>query len=1196
MKMNIFKKLPQAMVRVIATGALLVATALGSVAIGVSDAGAAVPTTAVSFTPASLVANATSTWTVAATAPTGGIPASTGTITIAMPTAFTWSATSVVTFATGFTGTCAATTAGSTSTSIVVTLPSGCSVTTVHAYTITVAGVVNPGAALYAAAGFTVLTNVTGDAVLATGSDIVLTGQLTTPTVSAQPQLGSAKIQFLSDNTGVSFRVSNVDYTTPANGGTQTCDVVLSGPANLGTQNCTLTGLTPGDQYYFYVTPTNDGVGGVNTTSYHSTLTTISTALGNLGSLYALRAGTSVPTTYVAPANPANSTMMWITWVADGVASTYTVTNVDGTTAGNGHLSKQNCTISAAGVAAGTRVGCMATNLTADDTYTFTVSPNPSDTATSSSTVVGTPEVPAGDGTGIEGFVKSLGGGNARVYVPTDGNATSYVVNAPSGPDTCTITQATPSVGLASCDLTGASLSGTNIGSDFTITVSGGYTYSSAVAGTVQNTAVTSYYLTAPTVVAGPITGNYASAVVTIPASGVDGVASTYTVTVTTVATGATTTGCIVANTASAPVGAQTCTVYALAQGTAYTFSYHLSGNLDAGDSYPSNQITTLGGYTMLTVFSDAAGAGTKTAVFSADGKATTFTVKAYAYSTTTGTSASTSSATCVQTYVTAPLAGTTVSCTVLPLTSGSYYTFTVTASGGTETAGESTQSAPQVVTGTALTTPTVAKAAPNKYGANATVSFVADGVAAIYTVTWGTSLTASSDVFAGCIVANTVAALTGPQSCTVKSGSVNAMTAGSSYYFVVTPSGNLDSTTAQISAAYLARADLGLPTITGTGSKSVSASWTADGVSTGYEVDYALSAAGVLSSPTAGCVVSGTAALTGTQSCSITGLTNGVQYWFGVKALTGYSTQTQAAAPYTVGAITLTAPTISWSPKSTTSSGAATVSFVADGIGSLYTIIVYAVTPDSAIGQYVTCTTGNSTTPLTGKQSCDVTGLILGQGYLATVSAAGNGDSAATSPLSGPVPFIASAFSAPGAPGVTATALTATTVSVAFTAPVITGGSVIAGYLISGTSTDGTSSLVCGAGAAAAGTVVCTGAKPGTTYKVTVYAGGPFGISAAGTASVTTPAATLAAPTGASFVKGTATLTAAAKSALTSLASSIHDGASITVRGWGATKALAQARANAVASFLLTAGAAVHTTIIGIVSKASDAKVYQTA
>ena len=48
MKMNIFKKLPQAMVRVIATGALLVATALGSVVIGAGVASAAAVTSATS--------------------------------------------------------------------------------------------------------------------------------------------------------------------------------------------------------------------------------------------------------------------------------------------------------------------------------------------------------------------------------------------------------------------------------------------------------------------------------------------------------------------------------------------------------------------------------------------------------------------------------------------------------------------------------------------------------------------------------------------------------------------------------------------------------------------------------------------------------------------------------------------------------------------------------------------------------------------------------------------------------------------------------------------------------------------------------------------------------------------------------------------------------------------------------------------
>ena len=62
--------------------------------------------------------------------------------------------------------------------------------------------------------------------------------------------------------------------------------------------------------------------------------------------------------------------------------------------------------------------------------------------------------------------------------------------------------------------------------------------------------------------------------------------------------------------------------------------------------------------------------------------------------------------------------------------------------------------------------------------------------------------------------------------------------------------------------------------------------------------------------------------------------------------------------------------------------------------------------------------------------------------------------------------------------------------------------------------------------------------------------------------------------------------LSPVAKTALSGLISSINDGASITITGYGTTKAIAQARANAAASYLFNNGAAVHITITTVISK----------
>ena len=49
---------------------------------------------------------------------------------------------------------------------------------------------------------------------------------------------------------------------------------------------------------------------------------------------------------------------------------------------------------------------------------------------------------------------------------------------------------------------------------------------------------------------------------------------------------------------------------------------------------------------------------------------------------------------------------------------------------------------------------------------------------------------------------------------------------------------------------------------------------------------------------------------------------------------------------------------------------------------------------------------------------------------------------------------------------------------------------------------------------------------------------------------------------------------------------STVNDGAKITVTGYGTTKAIALARANAAANYLFNNGAAVHVTIATVVSK----------
>ena len=1050
--------------------------------------------------------------------------------------------------------------------------------------------------------------------------------------------------------TAASTTVTAVDITNSANGG-QSCTVLGATVAA-----CQITGLTLGDSYYFSLVETtttgvvqaavkanypagllitstlskpvayNAGSGGiivawtadgsssgynvtaaaanvvgitagalVTSTGSTATFTITANAQLKLGNIITLH-GLTGTVTGITVANTGITVDFGANAVAAGAvaasAAYHVATNQAGICTALSGTGRLNCRIPASGLVDGTSY----TISIASTTFAGTATTSLAAPFTYIASLIGS----------IDATAVDAGGGVATVTFPTDGVAATYVVTAVgAGPNagTCEKTGQTVSV-LTSCQITGLS------SDNYTITVvaSNGETGNSSDGALIL--ALSTALKTPTAALLGYSTTKLYQATVTFTADGVSPVYTVYTGT-----TGGagyqaadTTVGCIVGNSGSVPTGVQTCTVSGLAASSTNYFWVQASGSpIDvATASAVSLGLSTAVVFTQPTVTNPGPIANSMTVNITADGKATKYVVSVlvsatgdpntFVLSTTLG---------CVLSYAT-PIANTTpLTCQVTGLTPGTSYQFVVTPSGGTalvpETSGASLPSTTAVLGGPSMAAPVVTNGVTTSHGYTQTVTWQADGIASLYYVTYGTAapIAAGSpgagtnilvtvgylatglqvnDAVVGCTVANTTTPLTGTQTCnvTVPAGTWN---------YVVYGTGNLDSNLSLISAGKLTSSAIGGVSATTAGSGSVKVSWTSDGVATGYQ---AVAYLGGIAT-THYCVNSSTTAIAaGTQSCTIIGLTNGNAYSFVVSPANGNSTPSSLSLPYTVGIAPLPAPSLSWA-----ASQSLTASWTADGVANWYTVTFIEATPTLG-GSFGTCSTGNSSVIPTGTISCTAPNLTNGHSYVATVTAYGNGTTSASSPLTA-IPVMAAQYSAPGAPVVTATALTSTTVSVAFTAPVISGGSVIGGYLISGTSADGTSSLVCGAGALTAGTVVCTGAKPGTTYKISVYAGGPFGNSAAGTASVTTPAATLL-TVGASFTKGTATLTASAKSALTTLVSSLHDGASITIRGWGATKALATARANAVASFIMSSGAAVHTTVIGIVSKASNAKVYQTA
>jgi hypothetical protein len=514
--------------------------------------------------------------------------------------------------------------------------------------------------------------------------------------------------------------------------------------------------------------------------------------------------------------------------------------------------------------------------------------------------------------------------------------------------------------------------------------------------------------------------------------------------------------------------------VTGLTPGGTYTFTVTPTGNGTTSAVTTSSAITTAVG--VGTPVASANGSGAVKVSFGTDGVATTYVVTA-----TPGNLTCTISAT-------TPITG-TQNCTVTGLTNGTGYTFTVTASGNGSTSGTSVASN-AVIAGAGLAAPAVATAGYQSVA----VSFTADGVATLYTVQAYTAAAPTVPVSgATCYVGNTTTPPTGAQSCTVK-----GLTNGVSYVFDVTPSGHSTSSSVSAkSASIMPTAALATPTVANAGSGAVKVTFTADGVASAYTVT---------TTPTGGsCVVANTTtAPAGTQTCTVTGLTNGSSYTLTVTP-SGNGTHSLAStsASILVGVNFLAAPTAMWA-----ATGAATVSFVADGVASTYTVSTYLATAPTVALTGLTCTFANSTTAPKGSQSCNVTGLTNGTVYVFTVTPSGNGTTSLQSTDS--AAFTASASVAPAAPtGVTAVGGKGTIV-VTWVAPTNTGNSAITGYAVSAVA--GNVITTCGTVAATATTCTITGLVAGTD-TVTVSAINALGTGAASaaasatvTAAVTTP------------------------------------------------------------------------------------------
>jgi hypothetical protein len=578
----------------------------------------------------------------------------------------------------------------------------------------------------------------------------------------------------------------------------------------------------------------------------------------------------------------------------------------------------------------------------------------------------------------------------------------------------------------------------------------------------------------------------------------------------------------------------------------------------------------------------------------------TTITVVKGASGWTTSSAATSDITTTVAASITNTATGAVTACTLATLTftcattANTQYSYSVTESDffGTSTA----------LTGGFLSLSTV-PGAP-------TITAAAAASATSVTLTW-TAGTAGSTPTTGYLVyvavpnSNPAVVVYCP---TVLSGSstsctITGLTAGTTYSYSVSALNAMGSSTAAIAVSASATTvttptaaavpgTVGSVTISYPGYPSLGASWTAPTDNADPVSSYTVTATGADGS-TGTCVVTGLTAV-----CTVP---SNQAYTISVKAnnTTGTSAtaSTALSAAYVNNSPALFAVV---SQVSGTLSIAGYAPIQSANSTNITPITSYLVTATPGTGAATTKTCSAIGTTATLVAGCTVTGLVAGAKYTVSVtpvSAVGNSTVVMSS-----VATVLSA-TAPAAPTAVDAVRNATGLAITWTAPATAGSGQLVGYLVTATDPLTTQSYSCPYNAtyglllAPATSCSIAGLSVGSTYNLSVTAvtqdgAGTKQLSAAGSKTGVIYNTLAPEPVMATFLavtakqKSVSALSPAAKTALSGLISSTNDGAQITIAGYGTTKAIALARANAAANYLFNNGAAVHVTIKSVISK----------
>jgi uncharacterized repeat protein (TIGR02543 family) len=646
-------------------------------------------------------------------------------------------------------------------------------------------------------------------------------------------------------------------------------------------------------------------------------------------------AAPGTPGTPTVSAGDGNATITVVAPSSGGAPTSYTVTSSPG---------GATCTVISPATS------CTVTGLTNGTSYSFsTVASNA--TGSSSGSASSASVSPAGKPGVPTGVTATIGNGSATVSLTPPTNTggpaiTSYTMTASPGGATCTVNAPATSCSISPLD------NGTAY--TFSATAFNGVARSDSSTASASVTPAT--VPDAPTNISATSSSS-GSTTVNFSAPASNGAAITgYTVT--------SSPGGI---TCTAPANATSCSVSGLTDGVAYTFTAvatNAIGNSSASGT--SASVTSAGAPSAPTSVTATVANGSSVITVSgasANGSPiTSYTVQAY-----DGTGAAIAGKTCT---ITSPA----TTCSVSGLTNGSEYTFTATATNGV---GTSAESAPSMTT-----TPAGAPSAPTGVS-------VTSGTGKV-TVAWTapaangapiTSYTAQAYNDSGTAVAGATCTISAPSTtCDVTTNLV----AGTAYTFKVNATnaaGTGSASTASSSAAINA-APSAPRNVTATASNgAATVSWDAPldergSAVTGYTV----------TAYTSGNIVAGSCTATApTETCSVTGLTNGDLYTFKVTATNGIGTSVQSSASTAVKPSTV--PNAPTAVVASAGDASASISFTAPANDGGSTITGYTVTASNG------ATISGTSSPLR------ITGLSNDVAYTFTVKATNaNGDSVASS------------------------------------------------------------------------------------------------------------------------------------------------------------------------------------------------------